>query len=72
MYKTPEEIRQDHKLTVNKFLELIGMKKRTYYDRPRIPKWTLQEMAKIGELNNGEIRLADGDVEYDIKIKRVR
>lgn len=67
MFKTPEEIRKEKGINQRTFCELIDIPYRTYHERlsGNHPKWTIDELVKLSNANNGEVRIGN----YDIKIK---
>lgn len=71
--KTSEEIRESLGLSQSKFAGMIGSTLRTYQGRfdGSQPKWNLNELIAIAELNNGEVKVDSKGKTYEITIKEI-
>ena len=71
--KDIEEIRKDNGYSQIVFADLIGSTFRTYQGRLQgvQPKWTLNEIIKASEMNNGEVKVPTINGTYEITIKKV-
>lgn len=73
MNREIEEIRKQSGMSQVEFAKYLGTARRTYLNRLNgdHPRWFLEEIVKIAELNEGEvIAVADGK-RYAIKVEPV-
>lgn len=71
MYKTVEEIRKTTGMNQTAFSESIGVNsRRTYANRiGNVQPWILNEIIKVTEFNEGQVRVTADGVDYLVDIK---